>query len=79
MLTPLSHADPIVTETPLSLTDPIVTDPIVMIPVEDSRARRRLLRILEAFFWDNAQAPKILPDGSSERLKPGAGDKRFRA
>jgi polyphosphate kinase len=51
----------------------------LMIPVEDSRARRRLLRILEAFFQDNTQASKILPDGSSERLKPGAGEKKFRA
>jgi polyphosphate kinase len=51
----------------------------LMIPIEDSRARRRLLRILEAFFQDNTQASKILPDGSSERLKPAAGEKKFRA
>lgn len=51
----------------------------LMIPIEDSRARRRLLRILEAFFQDNMQASKILPDGSSERLKPAAGEKKFRA
>jgi len=51
----------------------------LMIPVEDSRARRRLLRILEAFFQDNTQASKILADGSSERLKPAKGQKKFRA
>ncbi|MEK7949390.1 polyphosphate kinase 1 [Luteolibacter soli] len=51
----------------------------LMVPIEDSRARRRLLRILESFFQDNTQASKILPDGSSERLKPAAGEKKFRA
>jgi polyphosphate kinase len=51
----------------------------LMIPVEDSRARRRILRLLEAFFQDNTQASKILPDGSSERLRPAAGEKKFRA
>jgi polyphosphate kinase len=51
----------------------------LMIPVEDSRARRRILRLLEAFFQDNTQASKILPDGSSERLKPAPGEKKFRA
>ncbi|WP_367874754.1 polyphosphate kinase 1 [Luteolibacter sp. Populi] len=51
----------------------------LMIPVEDSRARRRLLRILESYFQDNVQASKILPDGSSEKLKPGKGEKKFRA
>jgi polyphosphate kinase len=51
----------------------------LMVPIEDSRARRRLLRILESFFQDNMQASKILPDGSSERLKPGTGEKKFRA
>ena len=51
----------------------------LMIPIEDSRARRRLLRILEAFFQDNTQASKILPDGSSERLRPAPGEKKFRA
>jgi polyphosphate kinase len=50
-----------------------------MIPVEDSRARRRILRLLDAFFQDNTQASKILPDGSSERLRPAAGEKKFRA
>ena len=51
----------------------------LMIPIEDSRARRRLLRILESFFQDNVQSSRILPDGSSERLKPGSGEKKFRA
>ncbi|WP_193211332.1 polyphosphate kinase 1 [Luteolibacter marinus] len=51
----------------------------LMIPVEDSRARRRLLRILEAFFQDNTQASRILPDGSSEPIRPVGGEKKFRA
>jgi len=51
----------------------------LMAPIEDSRARRRLLRILEAYFQDNTQASKILPDGSSERLRPAEGEKKFRA
>lgn len=51
----------------------------LMIPIEDSRARRRILRLLEAFFQDNTQASLILPDGSSERLQPAAGEKKFRA
>lgn len=51
----------------------------LMIPIEDSRARRRLLRILEAFFQDNVQASRILSDGTSERIKPAKGEKRFRA
>lgn len=51
----------------------------LMIPIEDSRARRRILRLLESFFQDNTQASKILPDGSSERLRPAAGEKKFRA
>jgi polyphosphate kinase len=51
----------------------------LMIPVEDSRARRRILRLLEAFFQDNTQASRILPDGTSERLKPAPGEKKFRA
>lgn len=51
----------------------------LMIPIEDSRARRRLLRILEAYFQDNTQASKILPDGTSEPVLPGKGEKKFRA
>lgn len=51
----------------------------LMIPVEDSRARRRLLRMLESLFQDNIQASEILPDGGYRRLKPGPGEKRFRA
>jgi polyphosphate kinase len=40
----------------------------LMIPIEDSRARRRLLRILETLLADNQQSSLILPDGTSQRL-----------
>ncbi|BCX50219.1 RNA degradosome polyphosphate kinase [Haloferula helveola] len=51
----------------------------LMVPIEDSRARKRLLKILETFFRDNTQASRILPDGTSERIQPGKGEKAFRA
>jgi polyphosphate kinase len=51
----------------------------LMIPVYDPPIRRRLVHILETFFKDNTQAFRILPDGTSERLKPKKGKKSFRA
>ncbi len=51
----------------------------LMVPVEERTAHRRLLKILETFFHDNTQAWRILPDGTSERLAPGKGEKAFRA
>ncbi|MGB6222271.1 polyphosphate kinase 1 [Haloferula sp.] len=51
----------------------------LMIPIEDPGARRQLLRILETYFKDTAQASLILPDGSSERILPAKGKKPFRA
>lgn len=51
----------------------------LMIPIEDSRARRKLQKILETLFRDNQQASRMLPDGSSEKIAPASGDKPFRA
>ena len=51
----------------------------LMIPIEDGRLRKRLLKILETFFRDNTQASRIKPDGTSERLEPGKKEKKFRA
>lgn len=50
----------------------------LMNPIVDPPLRRRLIRILEACFRDNTQASRILPDGSSERLRPARGEKPFR-
>jgi polyphosphate kinase len=50
----------------------------LMIPIEESALKRRLVRILEAYFQDNTQASAILPDGTSKRLIRGRGQKSFR-
>ncbi len=51
----------------------------LMIPVEEPALKRRLVRILEAYFQDNTQASRLLPDGSSQRLVRAKGQKAFRA
>lgn len=51
----------------------------LMIPIEDSRLKNRLIKILDTFFKDNVQASRICPDGTSERLGPKDGAKKFRA
>jgi polyphosphate kinase len=50
----------------------------LMIPIEERALKRRLIRILEAFFQDNTQASRLLPDGSSQRLGRQKGQKAFR-
>jgi polyphosphate kinase len=51
----------------------------LMIPIEEPALKRRILRMLEAFFQDNTQASRILPDGSSQRIVRAKGQKAFRA
>jgi len=51
----------------------------LMIPIEEKTIKRRLIRILEAFFNDNQNAYRILTDGSSEPVTPKKGEKTFRA
>jgi polyphosphate kinase len=51
----------------------------LMIPIEDSQARRQILKILETYFKDTRQASLILPDGTAERIEPEPGKKPFRA
>jgi polyphosphate kinase len=51
----------------------------LMVPIEEPALKRRILRILEAFFQDNTQASRILPDGSSQRITRVKGQKAFRA
>ncbi|MBK1827687.1 polyphosphate kinase 1 [Haloferula rosea] len=51
----------------------------LMIPIEDSRLRNRLMKILDTFFKDNTQASRIKPDGTSEKIEPEPGQKKLRA
>jgi len=50
----------------------------LMIPIEEAPLKRRLVRILEAYFQDNTQASRLLPDGSSQRIFRAKGQKAFR-
>ncbi|GAA5118954.1 polyphosphate kinase 1 [Luteolibacter yonseiensis] len=50
----------------------------LMIPIEEPALKRRLVRILEAFFQDNTQASRLMPDGTSQRIVRGKGQKAFR-
>ena len=50
----------------------------LMIPIEDAASKRRLIRILDAYFMDNVQASRLLPDGTSQRLTKERGKKSFR-
>jgi len=50
----------------------------LMIPIEAPALKRRLIRILDAYFQDNTQASRILPDGTSQRLVREKGKKAFR-
>lgn len=49
----------------------------LMVPVADARHKRRLKSILDACFKDNVQSYRILPDGTSERIRKG-NQKPFR-
>jgi polyphosphate kinase len=50
----------------------------LMIPIEERALKRRLVRILEAFFQDNCQASRLMPDGTSQRLVRAKGRRVFR-
>jgi len=50
----------------------------LMIPIEEPALKRRLVRTLEAFFQDNTQASRLMPDGSSQRIVRAKGQKAFR-
>lgn len=48
----------------------------LMIPIEDSKSKRKLIKILESAFKDNQNAHEILPDGTSKKIE--AKGKKFR-
>jgi polyphosphate kinase len=50
----------------------------LMLPIEETALKRRLVRILEAYFQDNTQSSRLLPDGSSQRIIRAKGQKAFR-
>ena len=50
----------------------------LMIPIEEPALKRRLVRILDAYFQDNTQSSRLMPDGSSLRLVRAKGQKAFR-
>lgn len=50
----------------------------LLVPIEDSAARKRLVQILETHFADNCQARLLHADGSYTRLTPD-GSKRARS
>ena len=50
----------------------------LLVPIEDKASKRRLIRILEDCFRDNTNAFVINTDGTSTRLSPQPGRRRFR-
>lgn len=51
----------------------------LMVPIENDKHKRQLIKVLEAYFRDNTQASRILANGSSERVERKKGKKAFRA
>ena len=51
----------------------------LLVPVEDARARKRLLGVLETTFADTARARVLLADGSYKRAEPPPGSKPVRS
>lgn len=50
----------------------------LMIPIEDKQIKRRIVKMLEAFFKDNQNAYEITKDGKSKPLKVEKGERPFR-
>jgi polyphosphate kinase len=51
----------------------------LLVPVENTAARRRLIRILELCFQDGVKGRRLLPDGSYELVTTEAGEKPLRS
>jgi polyphosphate kinase len=47
----------------------------LLVPIEDTEARRRLIHILDSYFRDTAKARRLLGDGSYELVQPSKGEK----
>lgn len=48
----------------------------LLVPVDDTSSRRRLINILDTYFRDTEKARKLLPDGTYQRLKSSSRRKR---
>jgi polyphosphate kinase len=51
----------------------------LLVPIEEPVLKRRLIKILDAYFQDNTQAYRLLADGTSQRIIHSKGQKKFRA
>ncbi|MFZ2958232.1 MAG: polyphosphate kinase 1 [Candidatus Ozemobacteraceae bacterium] len=51
----------------------------LLVPVEQSPCRERLLEFLESTFHDTVQAWQLLSDGTYQRLEPARGEKPMRS
>jgi polyphosphate kinase len=51
----------------------------LLVPVEDTSSKRRIMEILDTYFRDNQNAWKLGPDGRYARLEPEPNHPKFRA
>ncbi len=48
----------------------------IMYPIRDKKIRRRLIRNLDTYLGDNAQAWELMADGSYQLTAPKSGEER---
>ncbi len=51
----------------------------LLVPIEDSDCRQRLIQILDVYFQDTVKARQLTPDGSYEKVEPRGRRKIFRS